>query len=1063
MRNRLKPRFDSNRIAGWRRAAARRAALSASALGLAGLLLMPSVARAGAPAAAPQVLLAITNSESMDGTVSGAIMVGSGSLAATYGSLTSSSSPVNYPIPNGFVPPLNPGAGGFAPYTTACGANLCDNGPSRLNMAKAAMQQALTAYGASLNFGLYTYQTGAPALYTTWVYAMSGPGGFGFTNTASAGTMANPCFGYPSATANVQTYCGSIAGLYGAAALANNAYVANVAATSDNAQINDVLYWGGGTSEFVTYGTVTPANPYAYYSLANYNSGNYWVGYGSVTSGGITTTGPTNAGYVPYSPQVWYSMRGFGYGSSQSAITGSLAVAMGTDPTGSNAFTTALAPESNNAGTHEIKSVAGQSAIGGLLKGAKTYLGGLAKAQCQAQYVVLLTDGLPTMDLNGSAWPPLGTATANAYGLTATYNADGSFKSSNSQAVTDAMGAIAALAGAGIKTYIIGLGAGVDPHVNPSAAQLLQAMAIAGGTTNYFAATDSGSLNNAFLTIANQIYTASAATAPIAPISVAGGSSYEYSLTSIPVPQAGHVSAYAVNAAGLAAANPSWDAAALMTTAGRTGALMAPNSAGTAVTLANVDAAAFNLTPTACVPNVATIVSYTIDPSYVYNGCSYLAGRQSGWLLGKFSTRDTGMYVAPPSSSLLTVRYPTYAAYALASAARTPMLLFSNSDGFIYAVNASSGALLWGWTSRPILAGLQSYSTFAASGATNGGFTVVDAPNAGGTWGSYLVGSLQSGAEHFSVALNGAGTPQSVVYDSLVAGGTSAGDTAVATGSGPSRQPVVIAYTSSGVYAVYVVSVGNVSTLYEVNVATGASTSAALGFKVSSALYLNPVSLQLWLGGADGTVRVISSITGNAAWDQNAMATIGSMVDPTTGLAVKPVLNVGYSEINGAPYVYALSAGQLSVFGIGGSGWMPLWAATTAANYKYSGGAWAVNAGGTTLIANSVASDAPVTIQGSTLLVPEFVAGSDCSAGTGYYVFFDLRTGAVPTSIPLTYNGVAVGGPISVGAGAALTPSITLTSGGMSLNPGATGVLHPQTPLLSNGSLTASAFSWRQR
>src|ERR1700761_2715988 len=76
-----------------------------------------TVADAAAPAAAPQVLLAITNSESMDGTTSGAIMVGSGRLSSNYSSLTSSSSPTNFTVPTGFTPPLNTGTGGVAPYT----------------------------------------------------------------------------------------------------------------------------------------------------------------------------------------------------------------------------------------------------------------------------------------------------------------------------------------------------------------------------------------------------------------------------------------------------------------------------------------------------------------------------------------------------------------------------------------------------------------------------------------------------------------------------------------------------------------------------------------------------------------------------------------------------------------------------------------------------------------------------------------------------------------------------------------------------------------------------------
>ena len=1033
-------------------------------------LLGAGQARAAATAAAPQVLLAITNSESMDGTSSGAIMVGSGSLGAAYSSLAASSSPVSYAIPAGFTPPLNAGGGGLAPYTAGCGGDLCDNGPSRMNLAKAAIKQVLTSYGNSLNFGLYTYNTSNVSAYTTWVYYMSGAGGFSFGNAASASTVANPCYGYNSGSATVKTNCGTLAGLYGAATLNGSRYM-TVAASSDDPQINDVLYASGlAVADFVSYGTVSPANPFAFYPLSTYNNslGSYSVSYSSVSlSGGSWSTTPTNAGYVPYAPHVMYSMRGFGYGGAQSAATGAVAVAMGTDPATSSAFNSALAPETNDASTSEIKSVAGQSALGGLLTGAKTYLDSLTQASCQSQYVVLLTDGLPTLDLQGRAWPPLGTATANAYGLTATFNADGSFAASNSQAVTDAIAATRALATAGIKTYVIGLGAGVDASVNPIAAKLLQAMAIAGGTTGFFPATDPASLNAAFQTIANEIYTESAVAAPVAPISVSNGSSYEYALTTMPSPLAGHVKAYAVSATGTPAGAASWDAGALMTTALRTPALLAAKADNSIVPLGNVDAAAFALTVTACVPNVNTVVNYTINPSHVYSTCNYLAGREPGWFLGAFSTQNTGKYVGAPAAGLLTQRYATYKTYARSLAARAPMLMFTSNDGFLYAIDAASGALRWGWTTRNILSKLQNYSTFPASGAANGGFAVVDAQDGGGSWGSYVVGSMQSGAEHYSIKLDATGKPGNVVYDKLVAGGSSPGDNAVATGAGPARQPVLVAYVGSAAYALYVVNVGTTSTFYEVNVATGATTSSVLGFTASAALHLNPASNQLWFGGADGSIWAATVITGNAVADLALTQTqkIGNSVSPTSGAAVKPLLNVGYTEVDGAPYAWALAAGQLTVFGVTTRGWTPLWAATTVAGYKYIAvtSSWVATAGMATLTAGSVVSDQPITIGSSSLLVPVFAGGAACSAGTGYYDFFDLRSGGFPTSLPITSNGVAITGPLNIGPGPAFTPSITLTSDGISLNPGSAGSVKPPPPLPGSGKLSAAPFSWRQR
>ena len=1071
---------------------------------------------AGAPTTAPQVLLAITNSESMDGTTGGAIMVGSGALGSGSSSLSSSSSPTNYTVPTGFVAPISGTvAGGSAPYTSKCSATsgaLCDNGPSRLNFTKAAITSVLGTYGSSLNFGLYTYQTGTPTLYSTWVYYMSnGSSNFSFTNTSSTTapvTVANPCYNYSSASTDVSSACGQIATAYSAGFVSGNKYM-TIGASSDDPQINDVLYDspGGIQPDMLTYSGVTPSNPYTHYSLTTYNRniGSYSVAYGATLPAvsGTWQTTPTNAGYVPFSSQVLYSARGFGYGASQNATTGNPMVAMGTDPT-SSSFTAALAPETNVAGTGEIKSVAGQSGIYALMNGANTYLSGLAAAAAAAaptvcppgQYVVLLTDGLPTLDHNGYAWPPLGTATASAYSLTATFNTDGSFATSNSDAVNDAMSAITALYNASgtthVKVYVIGLGAGVDATVNPSAANLLQAMAIAGGTGHYQAANSAADLTTAFATIVDAIYRDSAIAAPVAPISVAGGASYEYELTTIASPTSGHVQAFAVSSAGVPSTTASWDAASLMTVAQRSSgsaALIAPNSAGTGMTpLGSLDAAAFALSAGAapCVPDVNTIVQYTINPNYSGACTSYLAGRDPTVLLGGFSTQNSGRYVPPPSSTMLAQTYPSYVTFATAAAqtSRTPMLMFTDEDGFLYAVDASTattaGNTLWGWTTRNLVAKLQNYKTFATSGASDGGFAAVDAYN-GTTWATYVVGSFQSGAEHYSVKLDASGKPTTMVYDSVVAAGSSAGDKAVGTGLAPLRQTPVIAYIGLNAYAIYVVNVGSVSTLYETNVATGVSTSAvltspspsSLALSVTSALTLDASSNQLYFGATDsaGNNSVwVLGLTNAAATDITHLQKIGTTVVPSTGAASTPILYVSNVSIGGIPYVFAANSAQLTFFGIASTGWVPLWTTTTAQGYTYNGTSYVSSTSVTTLTAGSVISDVP-TLLGTALIVPVYVApASVCSLGTGDYDFFNVVNGTFPPLTGVTIGGVAITADLAVGSGPAFSPSVTLTKGGIALGPASKGGSGtggsppvPSTKPILAGAGTASKFiSWRQ-
>src|SRR5215471_17320019 len=132
----------------------------------------------------PQIVIAIGNSESMDGNLSGAIMTGSGSLDPTLALLQNSSSPLSFTIPPGFTPPVNPGGGGVAPYTVTANGLLVDNSPSRLNLAKQGIAAVLNAFMPNADFALLDYVLNGTGVYTTWLYEMSATTGpFVFSST----------------------------------------------------------------------------------------------------------------------------------------------------------------------------------------------------------------------------------------------------------------------------------------------------------------------------------------------------------------------------------------------------------------------------------------------------------------------------------------------------------------------------------------------------------------------------------------------------------------------------------------------------------------------------------------------------------------------------------------------------------------------------------------------------------------------------------------------------------------------------------------------------------------
>jgi len=501
----------------------------------------------------PQVVLAIGNSESMDGNLSGAIMAGSGSLPAAMNLLQNSSSPVNYTIPAGFTPPVNPGALGIAPYTVV-GSNgqLVDNSPSRLNVAKGGILAMLNTYMPYADFALIDYKLSGTGIYTTWVYEMSPPGGFVFTNVQLPPNryILNPCYQYNTlpTTNTVYTYChvidtsGKVTGSMATSqwmqidATIFPAAGAYNGGSSDDPLINDVLYAGGLPPVCLVYGGPNPGNPYTHFNLAQYegNPANIHESYTGASSacGGVATTYPTNAGFVPYTPQTMYIQRGFGYYGNQDHNDANVAVPMtsaGNVATAASVnaalaqFATFLAPETNSTGTAEIKAAGGQSALPGLLIQALNLFNGNPASSngCNpTRYVILLTDGMPTLDKSGRSWPPPGTVSAAGWHMTVNFNADGSLNTAatNDQAVIDTVNQLKALlhSTSHVKTYVIGLGAGVDPTVNPVAAQVLTAFAMAGGTGSYFPATDPTALANDLQTILAQIQNTTQSTAATA-------------------------------------------------------------------------------------------------------------------------------------------------------------------------------------------------------------------------------------------------------------------------------------------------------------------------------------------------------------------------------------------------------------------------------------------------------------------------------------------------------------------------------------------------------------------
>lgn len=746
----------------------------------------------------PQVLIAIGNSQSMDGDLSGAIMTGSGTADSA---LQTSSSPLDYTVPSGFTPPCNATVtGGLAPYTVSNNGVLCDNSASRLNVAKEAIQSILSTYAGDTDFGLLDYQTSSASLYTTWVYYMSEAGGFTFSSSnttalASGEYVPNPCY-LQTGTGTVPTDCsalGTFLSSNSVSGVLTDPYMV-VQNSSDDPDINDVLYDSGGLSPVcMVYGPITGATPYPgsgptpatpyppNFSLANYENGTIGETYKDEINTCAKQTGPTNAGFVPYQAQTMYAERGFGYYSSVSASTGKLVLPMQT--AGTNAtpaqvqamiakFTPYLQPETNSTDSSEIKALAVQSPIAGMLAKANSYLPTTASSNgcTPKRYVILVTDGLPTMDLEGNNWPPLGSQAATGYGVTATFNADGSLASTNDQALQDTINELTTLNNAGIRTFIVGVGAGVDVSANPQAAATLEAMAIAGGNTKapyYYAATNAQQVTTDLQTILNAIqagtYTGSSAAANSTGLN-AGTTMYVAQYVPSDQPWndwTGNLLAYSVNSKGFVnTASPLWQAQSeLDAMAGGSGwstTRLIATCIPTAGICGNGSGVPFEWTDLSTTEQ-ADLMTSTTDTLGLAR-LDYLRGdkadeQQNG---GQFRNRShllgdivdsSPVYVAQASG--LFMNNAGYASYVTSTQNREPMIYVGANDGMLHAFDATTGEEKFAFVPSDVFPNLinltepaynQEHQFFVDGSPIAGDVTFAD-----GSWHTILTGGLNGG------------------------------------------------------------------------------------------------------------------------------------------------------------------------------------------------------------------------------------------------------------------------------------------------------------------------------
>jgi type IV pilus assembly protein PilY1 len=397
------------------------------------------------------------------------------------------------------------------------GALQSGNNPNtRGNIGRDILRGMLGNYRTSFNWGLMSFATAAPSLRDTYVYLMGDDNGMVLTDDCVAGISASN--GNRRCVANPEPFAGGRFVTYDV--------------SSDDPWILDVLYntFANQTQQLWAYSDPRAQNSTTYtvyYNRRLNNTGWVMGAFQNLWGNRIQFTA-TDAGYLPSFPGVTRQLflrRGWGYNSS---ITGGgrLDEPVETDSVVHyNDLLTKLGSETNQA-TPEIKNAAVFTPLAGTLRSAKDYFLGQRdwksnavntspiSAFCQKNFVMLLTDGLPTGKADGSLYSAADRTDTNVNGV---WNfgtaANDSFTAVTNLRTVPYRGCNNCVNDFDVQTYVIAMG---DTVANARAVAVMDEMASQGGTSNAFFANDPASLQNAISTVVNDAISRDGAAAAVA-------------------------------------------------------------------------------------------------------------------------------------------------------------------------------------------------------------------------------------------------------------------------------------------------------------------------------------------------------------------------------------------------------------------------------------------------------------------------------------------------------------------------------------------------------------------
>ena len=677
-----------------------------------------------------------------------------------------------------------------------------NNANTRGNIGRTVMRNSISTYKNAFNWGLMSYgmSTNPPTLYSTYAYYLGSDADMVFTSN---------CTGYTAGVFNSTPAVPGTSTDGGGKCIANpepstGREFVTFKKSSDDKDIVDVLYFGSYAGAPAVNQAWAPAantlNPTTYSWFKNHKTTvSTWTIPGDFSNAWFNSTlTPTDAGYIPGNfgaapnniSRSLYTPRGWGYLSSVTG-SGTLNEAVMPESTShQSSLQTLLANETTGAG--DLKNGAVFTTLRGTLQSAKAYFSGSLSGSttpvtqaCQQNFVMLVTDGLPTGDTNGALYSEVdrtnscvwssstNTCTSGAFGTAATHARD-AVKALRTTTVSGLLstkkdGTGVVTGNYDVQTYVVALG---DTVANPLAYSVMNAMGYDGGTDNALPATDAVSFQNAMTRISDDITAKVGAGAAVAVanahVTSTDNASYASSYNS--GTWTGDIDSNGINVTtGAPLTTSLWTSGTAATqldlrTSTDRYIATASDVAGiynngvqfqgaTSAAATKLSAAQQTLLNSPSLTDGASVLAYLRGDR---TGETALTYRVRAHLLGDMINGEP-LLVREPNASYVDAGYSTFKS---SNASRTRMLFQGANDGMLHAFVASTGVESWAYIPNLVMANLNNLSRrpgfthlYYVDGTPVSGdvdFKKVDgATGSGEDWRTVLVGALGKGGRGY--------------------------------------------------------------------------------------------------------------------------------------------------------------------------------------------------------------------------------------------------------------------------------------------------------------------------